>query len=134
MAKKKETGSRKTPVKNEQKTVTIELRDLYAFEPKDLTIDITTTRYSNVAYITCEHRDVFIDFLEMPGIKKDGKVMVNGTRIFMSHAAAQKLSEALKEILMQVHEKGKMEMYSPTPAVPAKLSTKVSRSQEEKTG
>ena len=60
------------------------------------------------------HRDLYIDFLEMPGIKKDdGKMHVKGTRIYMSHSAAQKLSEAISDVLMTVHSDGKMEVYIP---------------------
>ena len=116
----------------ELKGLTIDLNEIYKFEPQDLTIDITVSRYSNLAYVTCEQRDVFIDFLEMPGIKKDGKMMVNGTRIFMSHAAAQKLAEALKGILKQIHDDGQMETYNPSPPSTYPLSTKVKRSAKDK--
>ncbi|MCX6683886.1 MAG: DUF3467 domain-containing protein [Methanoregula sp.] len=124
--------AKKTPQMKDSKGVTIDLNEIYKFEPKDITIDITTSRYSNLAYVTCEHRDVFIDFLEMPGIKKDGKMMVNGTRIFMSHAAAQKLAEALKGILKQIHDDGQMESYNPDLSSIYTLSAKVTRSKEDK--
>jgi hypothetical protein len=124
--------AKKTPQMKDSKGITIDLNEIYKFEPKDITIDITTSRYSNLAYVTCEHRDVFIDFLEMPGIKKDGKMMVNGTRIFMSHAAAQKLAEALKGILKQIHDDGQMESYNPDLSSIYTLSAKVTRSKEDK--
>lgn len=120
------------PSIKESKGLTIDLNEIYKFEPGDLTIDITTSRYSNLAYVTCEHRDVFIDFLEMPGIKKDGKMLVNGTRIFMSHAAAQKLAEALKGILKKIHDDGQMEVYNPSLSSTYKTSTKVNRSKVDK--
>lgn len=121
---------KKTAIK-ESKGLTIDLNEIYKFEPKDITIDVTASRYSNLAYVTCEHRDVFIDFLEMPGIKKDGKMMVNGTRIFMSHAAAQRLGEALNGILKQIHEDGQMETYNPDIPSSHKLSAKVKMSKED---
>ena len=105
--------------------LTIDLNKIYKFGPEDINIDITASHYSNLAYVTCEHRDVFVDFLEMPGIKKDGKMMVNGTRIFMSHAAAQKLAEALKGILKQIHDNGQMEAYNPDLSSSYQLSAKV---------
>ena len=113
------------------KGVAIDLREIYRFEQKDLNIDITTSRYSNLAYVTCEQRDVFIDFLEMPGIKRDGKMIVNGTRIFMSHSAAQKLAEALSGILRQIHDEGHMEIYIPDLTPTAKHSTEITRPKEK---
>src|SRR5574341_549548 len=99
---------------NEEKprdSITVDLRELYKFEQKDIIPDISIVRYSNLAYIQITHRDVYIDFLEMPGIKKDGKVLLNGTRIYMSFAAAQKLAETLQGILEQVDSRGEMEKF-----------------------
>ena len=91
--------------------VLVDIGELYRFDTKDLVPDITVVSYSNLAYITIGHRDVFIDFLEMPGVKRDGKVLINGTRIFMSHVAAKALADRLHETLEQVHSNGKMEEY-----------------------
>jgi len=93
------------------RSVPINLGEIYSFDAKDVTVDVSTVRYSNLAYINVSHRDVHIDFLEMPGIKKDNKVLVNGTRIYMSHVAAQRLAEALEEILERLHSGGEMEVY-----------------------
>ncbi len=82
----------------------IDLRELYQFEPGELQPDITHSSYSNLAYVQVTHRDVFIDFLEMPGIRRDDRMRVNGTRVYMSHAAAQKLAEALSGILDKVYK------------------------------
>jgi hypothetical protein len=89
----------------------IDLRKVYSYKPENLKPDISIVRYSNLAYINTNNRDIHIDFLEMPGIIKDDKVLLNGTRIYMSHAAAQKLAERLLETLEQVHSIGKMEKY-----------------------
>jgi len=89
----------------------IDLRSIYAFDPKDIITDVSVVRYSNLAYIQVMPRDLHIDFLEMPGVKKDGKMVVKGTRIFMSHAAGKKLAEMLAGILKQVSNSGKMEKY-----------------------
>lgn len=98
----------------EDQSIKIDLAELYKFEPKDLIPNISVVNYSNLAYIQATYRDIYIDFLEMPGIKKDGKVLVNGTRIYMSFVAAQKLSETLHGILEEIHSKGKMEIYCGT--------------------
>jgi hypothetical protein len=110
MGRKKKVGTseNKTEIKGK---MTINIGELYKYSAEDLCPDITVVRYSNLAYIQVTPRDVQIDFLEMPGIKKDSKMMVNGTRIYMSHAAAQKLSEALVGLLQQVHDHGGIEQY-----------------------
>ena len=95
----------------EAKSVLIDLGEIYRFNPEDIVPDISAVQYSNLAYMQVTHRDVYIDFLQMPGIKKGDKVFLNGTRIYMSHVAAKKLAEALQGILEQVHSRGEMEMY-----------------------
>jgi len=77
--------------------------------------DIRTSSYSNVSYITCTNRDVFIDFLEMPGMKKEGKMMVPATRIYLSHPAAQQLASQLANVLESSYQRGEMESYTPAP-------------------
>ena len=102
----------KGDVSGEQnEAITFDLKEMYSFNPKDAVPDISSIRYSNIAYIHVSHRDVHIDFLEMPGIKRDGKVLVSGTRIYMSHAAAQKLAEVLSKTLEHVYTQGGMEKY-----------------------
>ncbi len=96
----------------EEGVVKIDLREVYKFDPKDLIPDISVVRYSNLAYIQATHRDIYIDFLEMPGIKKDGKVLLNGTRIYMSFVGAQKLAETLQGLLDQIDSRGQMERYT----------------------
>ena len=91
--------------------VTINLKDLYRYDPKDIRLDISAIMYSNLANINVSSRDVSIDFLEMLGIKKDGIPVVTGTRIYLSHVAAQKLAKALSDVLEHVHSKGDMEKY-----------------------
>ncbi len=95
----------------EAKSVLIDLGEIYRFDPEDIVPDISAVHYSNLAYIQATHRDVYIDFLQMPGIKKDDKVLLDGTRIYMFYVAAKKLAEALQGILEQVYSRGDMEMY-----------------------
>jgi hypothetical protein len=92
---------------------TLDLHELYAYKPEDMSLDITHSSYSNMAYVQVSHRDVSIDFLEMPGVRREGKNIVKGSRIYMSHAAAQKLAESLSKLLDKVHSDGEMETYTP---------------------
>jgi hypothetical protein len=93
----------------------MDLKQLYAFEAKDLVPDITVTRYSNLAYVQVSPRDVCIDFLEMPGVKKDGRMIVNGTRVYMSHVAAKRLGEVLQEVLKKASRDGGLEKLRVSP-------------------
>ena len=111
VAKKKTSVNEDEIVSKDDGAVVIDLGEIYKFDPKDIVTDITDVRYSNLSFIQVTHRDVYIDFLQMPGMKKDGKVIVDGTRVYMSHVAAQKLVEALKGVLEQVHSSGKIETF-----------------------
>ncbi|MEN6442447.1 MAG: DUF3467 domain-containing protein [Methanoregula sp.] len=91
----------------------IDVGRMYQFKPEEMMPDIKTSTYSNVSYLTCTNRDVFIDFLEMPGIKKDGKMMIPATRVYMSHSAAQQLAATLTGVLEGSYERGEMEFFTP---------------------
>ncbi|WFN36695.1 DUF3467 domain-containing protein [Methanomicrobium antiquum] len=107
-------------------SMTIDVGEMYKYKKEDLMTDISSSAYSNLAYVQATHRDLYIDFLEMPGIKRDdGKMHIKGTRIYMSHSAAQKLSKALDGILKMVHSDGGMEFYTPEDETKPKISTKV---------
>lgn len=107
-----------------RQTITVDLAELYKFNPEDLVTDIKGSAYSNLAFIQVTHRDVFIDFFEMPGIKKEGKMVMPGTRVYMSFAAAQRLSEALSGVLERAHKDGEMEQYISS-GTKKRVSTKV---------
>jgi len=106
-------AEKKGPEPRDTQSIAIDLSRLYSFSQEDVDLEITSTSYSNMAFIQVTHRDVFIDFLEMPGIRSGDRVAVPGTRIFMSFAAAQRLSEALTGVLEKVHREGGMEEYVP---------------------
>ena len=110
---------------------TIDIRDMYKFKPEDLTLDISATYYSNVAYIQVAPRDVIIDFLGLPGTKKDEKMVVSGVRVFMSHVAAQKLVESLSKLLENGCKNGMMEMFELPQSKDIELTTKIDRPSEE---
>jgi hypothetical protein len=103
----KKTGASKE--QGEKITMGIDLKEMYKIDPREMTPEITVTRYSNLAYVQVAPRDVYIDFLEMPGVKREGKTLVNGTRVYMSHVAAQRLGEVLQGILKKVAKEGGIE-------------------------
>jgi len=117
--------------KTTNQTITVDLAELYKFNPEDLVTDIKESAYSNLAFIQVTHRDVFIDFFEMPGMKRDGKMVMPGMRIYMSFAAAQRLSEALTAVLEKSHRNGEMEQYVPG-GPKTQLSTKVQQQRQSK--
>jgi hypothetical protein len=108
MVKNTKSGTEKAS-SPESSRVAIDLRQIYDFDPKDIVPEIGVSRYSNLAYIQVTPRDLYIDFLEMPGIKKDGRMVVSGVRIYMSHVAGQRLSQALGRTISEVVAKGKIE-------------------------
>ena len=93
------------------KTITIDFGALYKFKPEDMSIDISNTFYSNHAYIQVMNRDVFIDFLQIPGVKKDDVVRVNGTRIYLTHSHAKKLANSILGVIDNAHKEGKLESF-----------------------
>ncbi|MDK2974934.1 MAG: hypothetical protein PWP08_1305 [Methanofollis sp.] len=76
---------------------------------------------------------VFIDFLQMPGVKQDGRMHVRGTRVYLSHAAAQKLVGALAGTVEKVYSDGAMEQYRTDGPGEQEPSTKVSRVKKDRT-
>jgi len=55
----------------------------------------------------CGRRDPYIDFLELPGVKTEGKMMVDGVRVYMSRATAKRLGEVLQEVLKKASRDGR---------------------------
>ena len=109
MTSKKQTKGKKN---TQIKSMVLDISKLYDVKEEDITLNMKEVYYSNLAYIQVSQRDVYIDFLEMPGLKADDKMKVNGIRIFMSHVSAKRLANALKDILDNVYKKGEMELYS----------------------
>lgn len=93
-------------------SVKVDLTELYKVEPSDLVLEIAEEHYSNLAVIQATQGDVYIDFLPMPGVMKDGKRVLKGTRVFMSHSAAKNLADTLGRILENVNQEGGMDTYT----------------------
>lgn len=109
----------------------IDIGDLYRFKREDLILDISSTHYSNLTYIQVASRETVLDFLELPGVKKDGKMVINGVRIYLSHVAAQTLVETLSKLLETAYENGKIAELEFTMPEDVEPSTKTNRHTEE---
>lgn len=87
----------------------INLAGFYQYDFSKVKINITKESYSNQAWVSISGRDVFIDFLVMPGNIEDGIPVMNGIRIFMPPAAAASLAAVLTRTLAEVQSKGGFE-------------------------
>ena len=121
-------GEEKDEKKVESAQVSINLADLYKFLPSDLYPEIALTQYSNHTFVQVTERDVYLDFLQMPGIKKpDGKMAVPTVRIYLTHASALSFTEVLFGILERVDKDGRMETYASKKEKTKPLSTTISK-------
>lgn len=93
--------------------VSVDIGKCYQFKPEDFEVDVTAIHYSNNSYISVMGQDVFVDFMQIPGVKKDGKMVASATRIYMTHVQAAKLARTLQSVLQSTHEAGRMETYPP---------------------
>lgn len=92
-------------------TLSVDLGKCYQFKPEDFEIEVTSVHYSNNSFIQVMNQDVFVDFMQIPGVKKDGKMVANATRVYMTHVQAAKLARTLQSVLQSTHEAGRMETY-----------------------
>ena len=104
----------KPDVQEEQnKTIEIDLTEWMRIDSKNIVPDVSVVRYSNYAVVQVMQRDIYIDFLELPGVKRDGKVVVNTTRMYLTHSHAQKLAKSILEVLERSHKEHVFEVYNP---------------------
>jgi len=115
----------------EEEKASIDIGDLYKFKREDLILNISSTHYSNLTYMQVASRETVLDFLELPGVKKDGKMVINGVRIYLSHVAAQTLVEKLGKLLETAYEDGKIAQLEFTNPDDVELSTEISRQTAE---
>lgn len=85
---------------SEEKPI-LDLPNYYKYDYSKAKIKVLNHSYSNLAWINVSGRDVFIDFLSMPGIIEDGIPVINATRISMPPAAAARLAEVLARTIDQ---------------------------------
>lgn len=57
----------------------------------------------------CEPRAPFVDFLEMPAVKREGINDVNGARVYLSQEVTRDLRGVLREILKKGCKDGRLE-------------------------
>jgi mRNA-degrading endonuclease HigB of HigAB toxin-antitoxin module len=77
------TESTEDVPKPEETQVVLNIKDLYKIGNEDVSLDISTTYYSNIAYVQVHSRDVYVDFMQIPGTIKGGTMTINATRIIM---------------------------------------------------
>ncbi len=54
-------------------------------------------------------RDSHIDFIGFPGARKDDRVKINGTRVYLSDITEKRIGEVLKEALRKASKDGRFE-------------------------
>ncbi len=116
MKKKNEINKEISAIANEEigQTVSIDVGKCYQFNPEDFEIDVTSIHYANNSFIQIAGQDVFVDFIELPGVKKEGKMVANSTRIYMTHVQAKKLADTLGNMLDKSYKAGRLETYPPS--------------------
>jgi len=68
---------------------------------KDPVSHIILTRYCNFVNIQASTNDVALDFMELPGIPRDGKQVVEGVRVYMTHDHARFMADAILSALQE---------------------------------
>lgn len=61
--------------------------------------NILLSRYCNAINIQASNNDIALDFLELPGIPRDGKQVIEGVRLYMTHEHARLMAELLLKTL-----------------------------------
>lgn len=113
MTKKADTLSIADPNEGKGQMLSVDIGKNYQFKPEDFEIDVAAVQYANHSFIQVMGQDVFVDFMQIPGVKKDGKMVATATRIYMTHVQAAKLARTLQSVLQSSHEAGRMESYPP---------------------
>ncbi len=118
-------------IETSEEQETVDVGDAYKTPSEEISVDILSSYYSNVTYMQVAPRDVILDFLAFPGVRKDNKNIVSGIRIYMSHTAARSLAEKLGKLLETAYKDGKIEELKFNVPEDVELSTKIDRSTKE---
>ncbi len=62
---------------------------------KEPETNIFLSRYCNSVNIQASNNDIALDFMELPGIPRDGKQVVEGVRVYMTHEHARLMAELI---------------------------------------
>lgn len=84
--------------------ISLDMEEYYQVKQKELSLDISRIRYSNHQIVQSGNSDIYVDFLEMPGIRKDEKWVIEGTRIYLPPKIAKGLARALLRAVNDVIE------------------------------
>ncbi len=107
---------RQIPSKQPKRTIlgltpqqaTGELAAIYGSSKKVL-MSVKEARYANVAFVQVSPRDVFIDFIQAPGLPDGDEVRVDVTRIYLSPPAAKSLADVLANLVQKLQKEGQFE-------------------------
>ena len=65
--------------------------------------NIILTRYSNAVNVQASNNDVALDFMALPPIQRDGKEILDGVRIDLTHEHALLLANLINTALEKVN-------------------------------
>jgi len=85
-----------------------ELAALYG-RSKKLRVNIRDSHYANLAFVQVSPRDVFIDFIQAPGLPAGDEILVEVTRIYLSAPAAKSLASVLGGLVENLRKSGQFE-------------------------
>lgn len=66
---------------------------------KEPIANIILSRYCNSVNIQASNNDMALDFMELPGIPRDGKQVIEGVRVYMTHEHARLMANAILSTL-----------------------------------
>jgi len=76
-------------------------------DPENIVLNITSSHFSNYALIQLREREMHIDFLELPGSKRDDKWRINAVRIYLTPDHSRKIANILLDLLDKADKKEK---------------------------
>lgn len=75
---------------------------LYAADQLHPILEVASTSYSNLVFVSIGPFDVWLDFAQMPGLPREGKTYLQSHRVYLSRRAAKKLADDLLASLSAV--------------------------------
>ena len=94
-------------------TLTIDLAKLAHLDWANVKLEQDFVSYSNHALVQASPRDIWVDFMTLPGERVDGRDVVRGVRVFMTHIAARRLAESILGVLDQTAKRPDLERFPP---------------------
>ncbi|MEA3559651.1 MAG: hypothetical protein U9R75_10390 [Candidatus Thermoplasmatota archaeon] len=93
--------------------INIDIGKMFRFDQDKMETDITKMMYSNHVYIQINPREVELNFMNIPGVKKEGNNICETVKIIMPFSGAQSFANVLLETMASVYNQGGMEEYNP---------------------